>query len=126
MSTANEEFSDLMPHRIEVFGEGKTIYDDDGKPINSPAGKRTYMCLLDDSATTVRTQTGTEVSITLTAYVAPIPLEEDIFTPVDIDEDEKVVVVEPQKGTKQIIAVERHWDSSFGVGALHNIVLRLA
>jgi hypothetical protein len=125
VTTASEEFADLMPHRIEVSGEGETTYDDYGQPVNVAGGTREYMCLLDDSATTVRTASGTEVTISLTAYVAPVPMNEDILTPVDIDEDEKIVVTVPDKGEKHIISVERHYDSEFGVGMLHNLVVRM-
>jgi hypothetical protein len=126
MTTANEEFGDLMPHRLVVSGAGSTTYDDDGRPINDPAGSREYMCLLDDTATTVRTQSGIEITVTLTAYVAPVPLNSGGQDPVDIEDNEKIVITEPDSyGEKEIISVERHFDSDMGVGALHNIVLRL-
>lgn len=124
MTTANEEFLDLMPHRIEVEGPGEG-YDDYGEPVTG-AEKRVYACLVDDSTTTVRTADGTSVTVALTAYVAPVPIGGD--GPVDILEGEtiKILAVGGLKEDRvQINSVERHFDSEDGVGMLHNIVVRL-
>lgn len=121
MATANDEFEDLMPHQIKVYG-APTKYDDNGKPIQT-TGERNYRCLVDDSSTTVRNFDGTEVTIAMTAYVAPVPLESNDGVPVDIEADEIVEFVSPRQQTRKVVVIQRHYDSTLGVGELHNIVL---
>lgn len=127
MTTANEEFDDLMPHRIKVtpeVAEGEPEqYDDEGNPINQGV-PRIYMCLLDDTTTETRTADGTEVSIVLTAYTAPVPIGSETGEPVDIDENDDIEVTVPYEKKMTINNIERHYDSEDGVGMLHNIVVR--
>lgn len=120
MTTANEEFEDLMPHRIEVKGAG-TGSDDYGQPVNVGAS-RVYRCLIDDTTTEVRTADGTSVTVALTAYVAPVPIGET--EAVDIKESETIRLLLPYDQVMEINSVERHYDSDMGVGMLHNIVVR--
>lgn len=123
MTTANEEFSDLMPHQIEISGSGGT--DDYGQPIEG-ANKRVYRCLIDDTTTETRTADGTTVTVALTAYVAPVPIGE--IGPVDIKETESAIILSPDesKGPKTINSIERHYDSDMGIGMLHNLVVRFS
>lgn len=120
-TTANQEFADLMPHRIQVVGEG-TGYDDYGDPINA-AEPRVYICLIDDTTTRQRTAAGVEITVALTAYVAPVPIGFD--APVDIKENETLRVLLPYDEVKSINSVERHYDAEDGEGMLHNIVVRM-
>jgi hypothetical protein len=124
MTTANGEFDDLMPHRIKVTGTGDDI-GDDGKPINT-GGSRTYICLIDDTTTTKRDASGTEVTIALTAYVAPVPVGSETGEPVDIKSEEKIELIDPPQGIKHINSIERHYDAENGLGMLHNIVVRFS
>lgn len=124
MTTANEEFADLMPHLIKVTGK-PTYYDDHGKPVNVN-NVRTYRCLFDDATTTVRDATGTTVTVSATLYIAPVPLESTDGEPVDIEADEKVEILSPRVQTRPLVGIERHYDSENGVGKLHNIVMRLS
>lgn len=123
MTTANEEFADLMPHRIKVTGNSTTPqYDDRGREINT-AASREYMCLITDTTTESRTADVVEVSSGLSAYVAPVPIGEQ--EPVDILDTEKVEILVPYAKTAVVNKIERYFDSEDGVGMLHNIVLRL-
>ena len=129
MTTANADFKELMPHRIRVTGK-PTQYNDRGKPLNVD-NVRTYRCLIDDSTVTTRNADGTTVTVTLSAYIAPVPIDPDTDKdvedgqPVDIEADEKVEILSPRPQIRPINTVERHYDSVDGVGRLHNIVLRL-
>lgn len=120
MTTANEEFSDLMPHRIEVQGAA-TSYDDYGKPVAGEA-PRVYRCLIDDTTTTARTADGTSITVALTAYVAPVPIGGS--GPVDIGSDESVRITNPYDRAMKVKSIERHWDAEDGKGMLHNLVVR--
>lgn len=121
MTTANEEFGDLMPHRIRVTnGSG---YDDYGRPIPGTS-YRHYRCLIDDTTSTVRNASGEEIDVALTAYVAPVPVESTDGTPVDIESNEGVEILTPRKQTLPVKSIERHYDAEDGEGMLHNIVLR--
>ena len=122
MATANEEFLDLMPHRIQVTGAG-TGNDDYGQPVN-PGAPRVYRCLIDDTTTEVRTADGTSVTVALTAYVAPVPIGGNPLVPVDIKESESIRLLDPYEKDMEINSIERHYDSDMGVGMLHNIVVR--
>lgn len=123
MATANDEFRDLMPHRIEVTSvEAGNTYDDYGRPVGEVPSTRTYACLLDDTTTTVRTAEGTSINVALTAYVAPVPLGKTEV--VDIGSDDSVKILDPYEKVVQVKNIERHYDSEDGVGELHNIVLR--
>jgi hypothetical protein len=144
MATANEEFSDLMPHRIKVtkYVEdestpelGDIQYDDYGYPINpeqmptdpeSPAVDEslTYMCLIDDTTSVARNADGEQITVALTAYVAPVPLESTDGEPVDIPNTSRVEILTPYQTVRPVKSIERHYDSEDGVGMLHNIVLR--
>lgn len=121
MTTANEEFSDLMPHRIKVTDF--TGLDDYGRPIE-PGVPRTYRCLIDDSTTIQRDAEGREVTVALTAYVAPVPIGAEDNVPVDIEKRATVEILSPRPQTRSLQSIERHYDSEDGVGMLHNLVLR--
>lgn len=120
MTTANEEFSDLMPHIIKVTGQGE--FNDYGRPVVG-ASSRTYRCLVEDATTTVRNAQGEELTLNLTVYVAPVPIESTDGEPVDIESTDKVEIVTPRPTTRQLVHVDRFYDSEFGVGKLHNIRL---
>ena len=132
MTTANEEFLDLMPHRIRVTGEPletpEVVYDDFGKIISDTAGSgphiRTYACLIDDTTLIMRGSDGREIMVTLVAYVAPVPLESADGRPVDIEDTEKIEILSPRPDERPVVGIERHYDSDEGFGQLHNIVLR--
>ena len=128
MTTANDDFEDLMPHRIEVVGESavKPTYDEWGQPveIGEAPSKRTYRCLIDDTTTTIRTAEGENINVSLTAYVAPVPMESNDGQPVNIESDEEIWLTDPFTKKMTVKNIERHYDSEDGVGMLHNIVLR--
>jgi hypothetical protein len=123
MTTANEEIEDLMPHRIRI--QKYENFDDYGRPTDAAPTIRTYRCLIDDATTIVRNAEGQEVTVALTAYVAPVPIESTDGLPVDIDKNDNVDILSPREQLdKPINSIERHYDSVNGVGMLHNIVLR--
>ena len=120
MSGPNE-FVDLMPHVIKVHGESKPdVYGKTTPNVNV----RQYRCLIDDATTVVRNSSGEEVTVALTAYVWPVPIDSQDDEPVDIESDEIVDIITPRPQTRTLVAVERHYDSENSVGYLHNIVLR--
>lgn len=120
MLIANE-FSDLMPHIIEVAP--KSGFNDYGKETPG-TNERQYHCLIDDSTTTVRSASGEDVTVALTAYVWAVPVNSTDGQPVDIESDEKVKIITPRPQTRNLVTIERHYDSVNGVGYLHNLVLR--
>lgn len=123
MSTADEDFSDLLPHRVKVSGAGG--YDDYGRPI-AGAGDRTYRCLIDDTTSTIRNAAGEEIVVALTAYISPVPVGAVDGLPIDIESTESVEILSPRVQTRPVTSIERHYDSDNGVGMLHNLVVRFS
>lgn len=124
MSSANEEFAELMPHRIKVTGQVK--YNDYGRPLPGTGQIREYRCLIDDTTTTAKTAAGEEITVNLTAYVSPVPVGSTTGLPVDIEYNETVEIVSPRPDTRPVTSIERHYDSEDGNGVLHNIVVRFS
>lgn len=124
MTTANEDFSELMPHRIRVTGDVQ--YNDYGRPIPGTGLPRLYRCLIDDTTTTAKNAMGEEITVALTAYVAPVPVDSADGLPVDIEYNETVEIVTPRPDTRPVTSIERHYDSEDGNGMLHNLVLRFS
>lgn len=124
MTQPVDEFTDLMPHLVKVTSAG-TGYDDYGKPVTG-TNIRSYHCLIDDSTTTVRNADGEEVTVALTAYVWPIPVDATDNVPVDIESSATVEILSPRPETRTLTSIERHYYSEDGSGYLHNIVLRFS
>jgi hypothetical protein len=123
MSTANEEFSDLMPHRIRV--RANTQYNDYGRPIPGSGTNLTYRCLIDDTTQTVRNADGETITVAQTAYVAPVPVESVDDLPVDIESNSIIDILSPRpRNSASVGSIERHYDSDDGEGMLHNLVVR--
>jgi hypothetical protein len=112
-----EEWEDMMPHRIEVF---KTTVNDEGKTITNQETKRTYRCLIDDTATVRRDATGTEVAVSRTAYCDAVPV--DAEAPLDVDpEEEHIRMLAPWNEERKVQSVDRHYWID---GSLHNFTVR--
>jgi hypothetical protein len=128
MTTANEEFLDLMPHRIRVTGEtppDQVQYDDEGEVVGDPTPfVRTYACLITDTTTILRGSDGREQLVSLSAFVAPVPLDVSTNQPVDIESEERIEILSPRPQERPLVGIERFYDSEDGEGQLHNIVLR--
>ena len=117
------EFADMMPHLVKVTSSGGG-YDDYGNPIEG-TNERTYKCLIDDTTSTVRSADGEQITVALTAYVWPVPVESEDGLPVDIESTDDVEILQPRPDEHpNLTSVERHYYSDDGVGFLHNIVLR--
>lgn len=124
MTTANDEFSELMPHRIKVTGQIQ--YNDYGRPIDGTGQAREYRCLIDDTTTTAKSAAGEEITINLTAYVSPVPVGSQDGLPVDIEYNETVEILSPRPDVRPVTSIERHYDSEDGNGMLHNLVVRFS
>lgn len=120
--SAGEEFAELMPHRIRIKGS-TTGHDDYGQSTDDGL-PRTYRCLIDDTTSTARTAAGEEITVALTAYVAPVPVETPDGLPVDIESTEEIEILVPRQQSRPLNSVERHYDSVDGEGILYVLVLR--
>lgn len=116
-----DEFTDLMPHLIKVTAQdGHGDYGD----VIEGADSLTYRCLVDDATTTVRNASGEEVTVALSVYVWPVPVESVTGEPVDIEGSSKIEILSPRPQTRTLVSVERHYYAENGEGTLHNITLR--
>lgn len=123
MSTSEQlEFAEMCPHRIRVTS--KAAKDDFTYDSWDAASERTYMCLVDESDTIQRDNSGVTLRVGLTAYALAIPINET--EPHDIMATDKVEILSPtnySSRTRPVVSLARHY---WVTGELHNITVGLS
>jgi len=117
MSLAEEqEFWDMTPHRIKVTSYGKR--DNEGNRVLDPGTERTYRCLISDTDSLARDAQGAILGVTRQAWCLGTP--EGGTESVEIDTEDSVEFVNPEKLTRPIAQIEKYYDET---GGLHNMVI---
>lgn len=107
-----KEWEDVTPFQITVVSKGKRS-NNYGRTDFDATTERSYKCYLDMNERVVKTQEGTQVTVSAQAYVVSIPVNN--LVPVPIQEEDKVTL--PDGRVRLIAIIRSSYDTD---GTLHN------